>query len=207
MKKLLFSFTLTLASALPNLAEELAPPTKLHTVIEKARAFRNPSSSHQLLTRFIGRWETSTRLFIGDQISEPEPGVSETAWLMEGRWLQTITAGRTMGAKAETFHLTGYDNFKRCYVTTGISSMDTAMIRSEGTLTPDGDMLILFGRADEYLHGIHDRPFKTIWRFIDDDRLVMELHDLTRDADETKVKEIIYIRTTLPTKPDEKPTP
>ena len=67
---------------------------------------------------------------------------------MEGRWLQTRSVGTLMGKELETFSLMGYDNFKQSYVSTAISSMDTAMNRSEGDLAPNGKTLAS-GSGDE----------------------------------------------------------
>jgi hypothetical protein len=88
----------------------------------------------------------------------------------------------------------GYDNFKMSFVVTTVSSMDTAMNRSEGDLDPGGKALLLYGTLDEYLTGEHDKMVKTVFRFNSADEIVMAIHDLPIGENNTKVVEIKYSR-------------
>ncbi len=51
-----------------------------------------------------------------------------------------------------------------------------------------------YGTIDEYLTGEHDKMVKTVWRFISDDKMVLEIHDLPIGENNTKVVEITYTR-------------
>jgi len=88
----------------------------------------------------------------------------------------------------------GYDNFKQSYVITTVTNMDTAMLRSEGDLTPDGRALIAYGTLDEYLTGEHDKMVKYVWRFNSPGEMVLEVHDLPIGETNTKVVEITFRR-------------
>jgi hypothetical protein len=99
-----------------------------------------------------------------------------------------------MGQAFEGFYLLGYDNFKMSYVSTAISNFDTAMLRSEGDLTPDGKALISYGTLDEYTTGEHDKMVKSVWRFLDADTILFEVHDLPIGEVNTKVFDIKYTR-------------
>jgi hypothetical protein len=109
---------------------------------------------------------------------------------MEGRWLQGEGQGAFFGTEQRWFSLLGYDNFKQSYVLTSISSLDTAMHHAEGDLDQHGKALLMYGTVDEYLSGEHDKMVKTIWRFLSDDELVMEVHDLPIGEQHTKVIEL-----------------
>lgn len=123
-----------------------------------------------------------------------EKGTAEFSWLMPGRWLQNRARGTMMGQQAEFFYLIGYDNFKMSYVTTTVSNFDTAMLRFEGDMTQDGKALISYGTLDEYTTGEHDKMVKSVWRFLDADTIVLEVHDLPIGEVNTKVFEIKYTR-------------
>ena len=113
---------------------------------------------------------------------------------MPGRWLRLAGSGRMMGMAVETFHVLGYDNFKQSFVTTTVTSVDTAMLRAEGDLTPDGKALITYGTLDEYLTGEHDKMVRYVWRFLGDDEFVLEIHDLPIGEVDTKVVETRFLR-------------
>lgn len=195
-----FSAFVAGAAAVLCLSAALAPnrapqdPDDLRRMMEKAKAFTQPGDKHKLLGRFLGKWNTESRMFSGGQATPPEKGVSEGTWLMDGRWLQLQGKASMLGMKYDAHSVLGYDNFKQSYVTTSVSSVDTAMLRAEGDLTPDGKALITYGTLDEYLTGEHDKMVRYVWRFVSDDQFVLEIHDLPIGESNTKVVEITYTR-------------
>lgn len=171
-------------------------PAEYAAMMAKAKQYTEPGPNHQVLGRFLGKWRTQTRIFMGDQASQPEAGTSECAWLMEGRWLKCDGSGTMMGAPIRFITILGYDAFKMSYVSTTITSMDTAMNRAEGDMDPSGSALISYGQMDEYLTGEHDKMVKYVWRFVAPDRLVFEVHDLPIGEKGTKVAETAFVRAT-----------
>ena len=178
----------------PAAQQEKPGAEGLAEMMEKAKKYTQPGSHHELLERFLGTWDTETRVFMGEQTTKPERGTAECTWLMKGRWLQTRAQGAMMGRQFDSFSLMGYDNFKQSYVATMVSSWDTAMNRAEGDLDPGGEVLILYGTIDEYLTGEHDKMVKLVWRFLSDDEIIQEFHDLPIGEKNTKVVEIRYTR-------------
>jgi hypothetical protein len=169
-------------------------PADLAEMMERARKFTAPGPQHEALARFLGKWDTETRFFMGDQPGAAEKGTAEHTWLMEGRWLQCDSQGTLLGQPSRTHVIMGYDNFKMSYVMTIVSNMDTSMLRAEGDFDPDGKALISYGTLDEYLTGEHDKMVKYVWRLVDDDKMVLEIHDLPIGETNTKVLEISYTR-------------
>lgn len=163
-------------------------------MMKAAEKYTKPGANHKVLEKFLGKWNTETRFFMGGKAGPPEAGTSEATWLMEGRWLKSSHKGTMMGMPAEGFMLMGYDNFKMSYVSTYVSSGDTAMLRSEGDMDPSGKVLISYGPLDEYLTGEHDKMVKYVWRFESDDKIVFEIHDLPIGEKHTKVIEIVSTR-------------
>ncbi len=162
-------------------------------MMAKAKRFTQPGKHHKVLQRFIGKWNTETRIFMGGK-SSAEKGTAEHRWLMDGRWLQMNSTGKMMGRSVTSFWLMGYNNFKQSFVATGVSDWDTSMNHSEGDLDKTGKTMLLYGTIDEYLTGEHDKMVKTVFRFESKDKIIMELHDLPIGEHNTKVVEIVYTR-------------
>jgi len=78
----------------------------------------------------------------------------------------------------QTSFILGYNIFKMSYVSAAMNSLDTIMIYSEGDLDPSTKALLMYGTLDEYLTGEHDKMVKSVWRFVSDDEMRLEVHDL-----------------------------
>jgi hypothetical protein len=163
-------------------------------MMAKARRFTAPGKNHKLLERFLGKWNTETRIFMGGRPTPAEKGTAEGSWLMKDRWLKLESSGRMMGRPGNVFSILGYDNFKQSYVACTVSTMDTAMAHSEGRTNQAGNVLLSYGTIDEYLTGEVAKMVKYIWRFVGDDKIVFEVHDLVIGEENTKVVEVVYIR-------------
>lgn len=166
--------------------------SEMAAAMAKAKRFTQPGDAHKLLERFVGKWTTELRMFGMGKPTPPERGTAEFSWLMPGRWLKMESTGSMMKLPTQTFMLLGYDNFKQSYVTTNISSLDTAMTHAEGDLDPSGKALISYGTLDEYLTGEHDKMVKYVWRFNSPGEMVLEVHDLPIGETNTKVVEITF---------------
>jgi len=58
----------------------------------------------------------------------------------------------------------------------------------------NGKVLLTYGTIDEYLTGEHDKMVKYVWRFLSEEKIVLEIHDLAIGEFNTKVVEITYVR-------------
>lgn len=163
-------------------------------MMQKAQKLMAPGPHHEKLKPMLGDWETSFHLVQGDTVLPGSKGTAKISWLFDGRWLKVEGSSSMMGMPYEYFYIFGYDNFKKSYVAASVSTMDTALHTNEGDLTQHGDALISYGTIDEYLTGEHDKMVKSVWRFISDDEMVMEIHDLPIGEKNTKVVEIRYTR-------------
>ena len=153
-----------------------------------------PGPHHKELERFLGSWKTTTSFVMGGTKTPGEPGTANITWLMDGRWLRIDLAGSMMKRSYAGFVLMGYDNFKRSFVSTSVTSIDTAMVRLEGDMDPSGKSLILYGTLDEYTTGEHDKMVKYVYRFESEDRMVLEVHDLPIGEKNTQVVEVTFER-------------
>lgn len=189
-----------LGSADPVRGQEDAAETKKANTVDmaemmaRAKRYTEPSEHHELLKRFLGTWDTATRITMAGMGGEAEKGTTTFEWLVEGRWLRGSTTGTMMGIPLQSFLVLGYDNFKMSYVTAMVNSVDTALVTAEGDLDPGGKVLLLYGTLDEYLTGEHDKMVKYVWRFVSDDEIVLEVHDLPIGEHNTQVLELRYLR-------------
>lgn len=151
---------------------------QMQDMMKRMQQFTQPGEQHKLLEKFLGNWTVETRFVMEDRKSDPEQGTCEYGWQIDGRWLKSEIKGTMMGRPIEGFTLMGYDNFKQSFVATSVQSLDTAMLRFEGDLSRDGKSLVMYGKMDEYLTGEHDKMVKYAFRFVDDDTIVLEVHDL-----------------------------
>ena len=168
---------------------------EIKEMMDKARRWTQPGDNHKSLERFGGKWTTETRFYMGAEPTPPEKGTAEFRWRVAGRWLDLDWSGSMMGMNGGGVMLLGYDNFKMSYVSTWISSFDTAMTHGEGDMTPDGKSLVMYGTLDEYLTGEHDKMVKYAWRFVSAEEMRLEVHDLPIGEVNAKVVEITYKRT------------
>jgi hypothetical protein len=175
-----------------SLAQEKAEKVDMAAMMERAKKFTQPGDAHKLLHRFLGTWDTETRITMPGNSAPPEKGTATCRWLIDGRWLQCDATGQMMGMPLRTSFILGYNIFKMSYVSSAINSLDTAMIYSEGDLDPSGKALLMYGTLDEYLTGEHDKMVKSVWRFISDDEMKLEVHDLPIGENNTQVFEIRY---------------
>ena len=170
------------------------PQAAMREMMAKAKKFTQPGEHHQKLERFVGTWTTATRITMGPKTGKAEAGTVTIRWLMPGRWLVAEGKSTFMGQPQDLYWLLGYDNFKQSYVMTTLSNLDTAMLHFEGDMTPDDKALITYGTLDEYLTGEHDKMVRYVYRFLSDDKFVLEVHDLPIGETDTKVVEITYTR-------------
>jgi hypothetical protein len=61
-------------------------------------------------------------------------------------------------------------------------------------MDPSGKALITYGTIDEYLTGEHDKMVKYVWRFLSEDKIVLEVHDLPIGENNAKVVELTFTR-------------
>ncbi|HNO77563.1 MAG TPA: DUF1579 family protein [Phycisphaerae bacterium] len=167
------------------------PPSDMAAMMAKAKKYTEPGPNHKVLERFLGKWNTETRLAMGPN-GTPEKGVAEFSWLMENRWLKSDYKNSMMGMPYDGFMLMGYDNFKQSFVMTMVNSLDTMMTHAEGDMDQTGKAMILYGPMDEYLTGENDKMVKYIWRFESDSKFKLEVHDLHIGEENTMVVEITF---------------
>lgn len=154
-----------------------------------------PNRFHERLGNRIGTWDVEMTMWMAPGAPPSKAkGVSTVSWVFPGRWVREETDIPMMGQPWKGFGLTGYDNYKKKYVSTWIDSMTTAMIVTSGNLAKDGATLVMYGAIDEPMTGEHDKAIKVVWREPSADVHQFELHDLSIGETETLVMKMDYVR-------------
>src|SRR2546428_3031197 len=114
---------------------------------------------HQALDPLVGKWETASRFWMGgpDSPAMDTKGSAEIKQIMDGRFLVQEASGDFMGMPFKGMGITGYDNFKKKYVSFWIDNMGTAMFTSLGTMDPSGKVINFYGQLDEPMTGEQDK--------------------------------------------------
>ncbi len=98
-----------------------------------------------------------------------------------------------MGKPFQGVGITGYDNFKKKYVSFWIDNMGTGMLTSEGGADAEAKMITFQGKMDDPMSGQKDKPMKFIIRILGPNKHTFEMHDLSL-GDKSKMGEMTYTR-------------
>ena len=150
---------------------------------------------HKAFADMVGKWDTLTRMWMAPEMPPMESlGGAEFELMLGGRYVQQTYRCPSMGMPFEGVGITGYDKFKKKYVSIWMDSMSTAIGISEGTPDASGRVFTYYGTVDDPLTGERGMMTRTVIREVDDDKVVMEMHEKRSASDERKVMEIEYTR-------------
>jgi hypothetical protein len=185
-------------------AESGEPPTTEKTEQEKnvrAALERNkPSEHHKRLEVLAGEWQTEWKVWPvpGRPAADVTKGAATFKWTMEGRFLRGAYTGEMMGGKKfEAELLLGYNPLRRQYEVNWVNSFEVSMARYAGQGKLDGDKLstlTLTGKQDNCATGQTDVPCRSVFTFVNKDRIVEELYAPDKDGKEYKAVEVTYNR-------------
>lgn len=154
----------------------------------------SPGPNHKMLEPFVGEWKVVVKFWMDPAA---EPGVSEgtasARWIMDGRWMQEDFTGDFAGMPFKGMGMTGYDPFKKKYISTWIDSMSTTMMTQEGTADSAGKVFTYSGKSFDPMMNM-ETTTKTILSVDSHDQHTMKMFMITPDGAETQTMEIVYTR-------------
>lgn len=165
-------------------------------MMKKWQEVMTPGDAHKKLEAFVGSWDVEAKVWMGGPKSEPSvsKGTAEYTMALGGRFLQQEFTGEMMGQSMKGMGYTGYDNFKKKYVSFWIDDMGTAMSTMEGSMDKEGKTLTLWGKMDDPMSGAKDTKVKYVTRVIDKDKHVFESYDVSKFGEKDPVMVITYTR-------------
>lgn len=168
----------------------------LQQMMEMWQKMATPGEPHEKLDYFVGEWKTTTKMWMAGPDAPPmtSNGSATTRWVLGGRFLMDEHEGTFMGMPLRGIGLTGYDNYKKKYVSMWCDSQNTSMHYQEGTIDQTGTVWTYFGTMDEWMTGEHDKTVKYIVRIEDADHYHFEIHDPAIVPGDTKVMQMDFER-------------
>lgn len=170
-------------------------PEEMQKMMELWKELGTPGPEHEFLAKWTGKWETTTRMWMGGPDAPPmeTKGTAVYRSILNGRWVQADHAGTMMGAPYEGISITGFDKYKKKFVGTWIDNMGTAMYTLSGHLNRGGDVLTMYGEMDEPGLGEHAKMVRYETKILSKDEHVFTAYDL-RVAVDYVAFQIVYKR-------------
>jgi hypothetical protein len=154
-----------------------------------------PGKEHADLAKQAGDWDCAVKMWMDPKAPPMESkGTDHCEMILGGRVLRGHFTGDMMGMPFHGESMTGYSNFTKTYWSTWMDDMSTALMYTEGTASPDGKTVTMMGTMDDPAMNVKDKPYKQIFRMIDEDHHVFESWDEVGTPHEFKAMEITYTR-------------
>lgn len=180
-----------------NAADEKPAKKAAPTQEESMKAWMEaatPGAPHKLLTDFVGKWTTHTKMWMAPGAPPAESdGKAEAQMILGGRFVEMTQTGSMMGMPWEAKAITGYDNFRKAYQSLWMDNMGTAMVMTSGKASGDGKTFTYEGRMDEPATGEKDKAFTVVEKHVSKDEIVTELTTKV-DGKDFKFLEATYKR-------------
>lgn len=191
------------ARSAPTAPQPEMDPAAMQAAMDNYLKSIQPGEKHKWLEQFVGRWNTTMRMYWGPGAPPIETsGAAVFSMIHGGRFLRQETTGvmklpgpdgSMQDFPTSGLGLTGYDNNRKLYVITWTDNMGTSIYTGSGSLSPDGRLLTMFGTMDEPMTGEIGKTVKYVTRIESPDRHVFEIHEVLY-GDPFKVVEIEYNR-------------
>jgi hypothetical protein len=167
----------------------------MEAMMKEWAKWSNPTDMHKHLEKMAGNWTVTTKMWMDPSAPPTESkGAAKSTFVLGGRWLRQEYTGDMMGMPFEGIGMTGYDNFKKEYISTWTDNMSTTMMRSTGSVNAAGTEFTMTGTMDEPMTGERDKKFRHVWKLASADSHVFEAYDNIPGKGEVKVMELTYTR-------------
>src|ERR1700693_2692208 len=126
------------------------PPMDEKTAMEMMQKLATPGEGHKRLDVLVGSWTAKASMWM-DPSKPPQmtEGTSEQKWVLGGRFLEQRFEGQMMGGPFSGLGYTGYDNYKKQYLSTWMDTLGTATLVLTGTFDKAGKILTSSGKMDD----------------------------------------------------------
>lgn len=111
---------------------------QMDEAMKQAMALATPGPEHQQLSRVIGNWSASIKMYMGPGEPTESRATATYASILGGRYIQGKFNGDFGGMPFEGLGIDGYDNAKKEYVSIWVDNMGTGVMHLTGQPTADG---------------------------------------------------------------------
>ncbi len=163
-------------------------------MMKKWQAYATPGDNHKYLDSFSGEWTAAGKSWM-------KPGAPpivsknevKAKMIMGGRYHKSHFKGTMMGMPFEGIAVTGYDNFKKKFMSIFFDNMGTGFYKSSGTLDKSGKVRTETGLWDDFMTGAKTK-IRLVTKSIDNDKFIFEMYGMGPDGKEFKSMELVYTR-------------
>ena len=162
-------------------------------MMEMMAKYSTPGAEHKKLEAMVGTWDTNAKMWMDPSATPQESkGVAENKMVLGGRFLEQTFEGTMMNQPFTGMGYTGYDLYKKQYVSTWMDSMGTMIMSATGNTDASGK-LTMTGSMDDPMTG-KKMDFKETVTMVDDDHQLFEMWMPGPDGKPFKTLEIQYVR-------------
>jgi hypothetical protein len=163
-------------------------------MMAKWQEMSTPGPHHKNLERFVGTWKVETKFWLNPG-GEAQTGqmTAKTKWVLDGRYLLEECEGTSNGQPFKGMGFTGYDNFKKKYVSTWADNMSTAIMMQLGTCDSAAKSFTYTGDCDDCMTG-KKKTVRSVCKVTSESRHTFEMFDTGPDGKEFRNLELVYTR-------------
>ena len=165
-------------------------------MMKRWEASMMPGDAHKKLEAMVGTWDAEVKMWMNGPTGEAtiSKGTSINKLVLGGRYVEQDFAGEMMNQPFNGIGFTGYDNFKKKYISSWIDNMSTAMSTMDGSVDKQGSTFTLWGTMDEPMTGERGKKVKYVTRIIDADKHIFKVYDVQAYGDKKPTMQITYTR-------------
>ncbi len=130
------------------------------------------TDGHQLLKKFVGKWELKNKGSMGEGQPEMEATSVMNAKMLGDLWVLCDIEGDVDGTVYRAMQTIGYDPDKKKFVGTWVDSITPHLWVYEGWLDESGTKLTLEAKGPNMMAGGEITKFRDVYEFKDDDQIV-----------------------------------
>jgi hypothetical protein len=146
------------------------------TSMKNWMAYATPGEPHKMLAKSNGTWKGEVTMWTA---ADAPPSTSTMTMVnkmvMDGRYQVSEAKGNMMGMPFNGMSTTGYDNYKKVFISTWFDNMGTGIMKTEGPWDEATKSTTLTGKGFDPGNG-REYDFKEVYKIIDDNNQLMEMY-------------------------------
>jgi hypothetical protein len=194
MKKSLIFFIVFIFSLSIVWVRAEDPKVNEADMMKKWLAFATPGAEHQAMTAHVGEWEAVNTMWMSATApAQTSKGTAIGEMILGGRYLKISFKSVMMGQPFEGISITGYDNFKKKYLTLWIDTMGTGFFIAEGQVDNNSKIMTELAEMDDVITGKKIK-YRTTYFFDTPDSYTQTMYQTNPGEKEFKSMEVKYTR-------------
>jgi hypothetical protein len=163
-------------------------------MMKKWMEFATPGAEHKAMAVHVGEWDAANTMWMSASApAQISKGTAIGKMILGGRYLKITNKSVMMGQPFEGVSITGYDNFKKKYVTLWIDTMGTGFFLGEGQMDSNTKIMTEYAEMDDIITGKKIK-YRTTYFFDTPDSYTMTMYQTNPGEKEFKNLEIKYTR-------------